>query len=199
MRAARARISGLAFPQRIGALFYQSIGDPDDEACGTFTASSVAFRTFVLGNIAMVRRWSLVTAQIRERVKGDIAELHTAGLRRRYEPLGERRRLCVGLRLLFRERARLLRFFARSAERAVSAECDEPRRIDRGTRSPPADWRAHGGHSAPLATRDHRALSRRVGASWSTIGRTRSELVACRAMVGDAALRRVTSSASTGR
>ena len=66
----------LATPQRIGAIFYQSRGEPGKANCGTFGQGGVGFREFALGNIAMVKRWSLATAEIGERLKSDIAELH---------------------------------------------------------------------------------------------------------------------------
>jgi hypothetical protein len=65
----------LETPQRIGAIFYRSIGEPGG-ACGTFMQGGVSFREFALGNIAMVKRWSLATTAIGERLKSDIVELH---------------------------------------------------------------------------------------------------------------------------
>lgn len=65
----------LATPERIGAIFYQSVGDPNSGSCGTFAQGGVGFREFALGNIAMVKRWSLATREIGERLQSDIAEL----------------------------------------------------------------------------------------------------------------------------
>ncbi|HEY0466049.1 MAG TPA: hypothetical protein VGC79_17685 [Polyangiaceae bacterium] len=62
-------------PQRVGAIFYQSSGEPNSAQCGTFSQGAVGFREFALGNLAMVTRWSLATAEIGERMKSDIAEL----------------------------------------------------------------------------------------------------------------------------
>jgi len=65
----------LANPQRIGAIFYQSSGEPSSAHCGTFLQGAVGFREFALGNAAMVERWSLATTEIGDRMKSDIAEL----------------------------------------------------------------------------------------------------------------------------
>jgi hypothetical protein len=67
--------TALANPQRIGAIFYRSSGEPDSAYCGTFSQGAVGFREFALGNLAMVKRWSLATAEISKRMKSDIAQL----------------------------------------------------------------------------------------------------------------------------
>jgi hypothetical protein len=43
--------------------------------CGSFRSGGIGFREFALGNIAMVARWSLATAEIGQRIQDDIAEL----------------------------------------------------------------------------------------------------------------------------
>ena len=65
----------LASPERIGALFFQSDADSSARYCGTFSQGSVGFREFVLGNIAMVQRWSLATPEIAQRLSADVARL----------------------------------------------------------------------------------------------------------------------------
>jgi hypothetical protein len=64
----------LATPERIGAIYFVrgglSTGGP---MCGTFLGqSSNGYREFVLGNLAMVRRWSLATAGLIETLNTDI-------------------------------------------------------------------------------------------------------------------------------
>jgi hypothetical protein len=67
--------TALATPQRIGAIYFQSSTDDKSAYCGTFSQGGVAFREFVLGNIGMVKRWSLATPDIAQRLNGDIAKL----------------------------------------------------------------------------------------------------------------------------
>jgi hypothetical protein len=67
--------TALADPQRIGAIYYQSSADDASDYCGTFSFGAVGFREFILGNISMVKRWSLSTPAIVERLQADIAAL----------------------------------------------------------------------------------------------------------------------------
>jgi len=65
----------LATPERIGAIYHESTGDPELSHCGTFARGGVGIREFALGNLQMVARWSLATPEIAERLEQDIAEL----------------------------------------------------------------------------------------------------------------------------
>ena len=65
----------LTKPERIGAIYFQSDGDGVEGNCGTFSHGSVAFREFVLGNLAMVQSWSLATAEIAARLQADVSVL----------------------------------------------------------------------------------------------------------------------------
>jgi hypothetical protein len=65
----------LASPERIGAIYYQSSADADSSYCGTFSQGAVGFREFALGNIEMVKTWSLATPEIAQRLQDDIAKL----------------------------------------------------------------------------------------------------------------------------
>jgi hypothetical protein len=67
--------TALASPERIGAIYFQSSTDANSGYCGTFSQGGVAFREFVLGNIGMVRRWSLATPDIAQRLNDDITKL----------------------------------------------------------------------------------------------------------------------------
>lgn len=69
--------TALANPQRIGAIYYQSTADEAANYCGTFSFGAVGFREFILGNISMVKRWSLATPEIAQRLDDDIAALRT--------------------------------------------------------------------------------------------------------------------------
>jgi hypothetical protein len=62
-------------PGRIGAIYYESRAEAGNRYCGTFSQGGVGYREFALGNIDMVKRWSLATPEIAERLKSDIAEL----------------------------------------------------------------------------------------------------------------------------
>jgi hypothetical protein len=67
--------TALENPQRIGAIYYQSTSDEAANYCGTFSFGAVGFREFILGNLSMVKRWSLATPEIAQRVEEDIAAL----------------------------------------------------------------------------------------------------------------------------
>jgi hypothetical protein len=67
--------TALATPERIGAIYFQSSADSSSGYCGTFSQGAVAFREFVLGNLQMVQRWSLATAEITQRLNSDITRL----------------------------------------------------------------------------------------------------------------------------
>ncbi|HYP97988.1 MAG TPA: hypothetical protein VER96_04890 [Polyangiaceae bacterium] len=65
----------LTKPERIGAIYFQSDGAGVEGTCGTFSHGAVAFREFVLGNLAMVQSWSLATPEITARLQADISVL----------------------------------------------------------------------------------------------------------------------------
>jgi hypothetical protein len=67
--------AALASPLRIGAIFHVSQSEAGRGYCGSFRAGGIVFREFALGNLAMVARWSLATAEIGQRIQDDIAEL----------------------------------------------------------------------------------------------------------------------------
>jgi hypothetical protein len=67
--------TALAAPLRIGAIFHVSQAEAGGNYCGSFRSGGIGFREFALGNIAMVARWSLATAEIGQRIQDDIAEL----------------------------------------------------------------------------------------------------------------------------
>lgn len=67
--------TALAEPGRIGAIYYQSRAEAGNAYCGSFSQGGVGYREFALGNIDMVKRWSLATPEIAERLQADIAEL----------------------------------------------------------------------------------------------------------------------------
>ena len=67
--------AALATPLRIGAIFHVSEAEAGGGYCGTFHPGGVGFREFAVGNIAMVARWSLATAEIGQRIQDDIAQL----------------------------------------------------------------------------------------------------------------------------
>lgn len=62
-------------PGRIGAIYYESRAEAGNAYCGSFSRGGVGYREFAVGNIDMVKRWSLATPEIAERLKSDIAEL----------------------------------------------------------------------------------------------------------------------------
>lgn len=67
--------AALATPERIGALYFlrgESAGGP---TCGTFFGGSNGYREFVLGNPAMVARWSVTTSEILAQLDADIAAI----------------------------------------------------------------------------------------------------------------------------
>ena len=67
--------TALAAPARIGAIFHVAEGEIGGPYCGTFRRAGFGLREFALGNLAMVKRWSLATEEIAERLRRDIAEL----------------------------------------------------------------------------------------------------------------------------
>jgi hypothetical protein len=69
--------TALANPQQIGAIYYQSSADASSNYCGTFSQGAVGFREFILGNIAMVKHWSLATPEITQRLNDDVAALRS--------------------------------------------------------------------------------------------------------------------------
>lgn len=62
-------------PERIGAIYYESRAEPGNCYRGTFSHGGVGFREFAVGNLAMVKNWSLATPEIAERLQSDIGEL----------------------------------------------------------------------------------------------------------------------------
>ena len=62
-------------PGRIGAIYYESRAEAGNVYCGSFSQGGVGYREFALGNLDMVRRWSLATPEITQRLQSDIAEL----------------------------------------------------------------------------------------------------------------------------
>jgi hypothetical protein len=66
--------TALVTPERIGAIYFVAESD-DGVRCDTFSNRGVGFREFALGNISMVARWSLDTAEIKERLQTDIDRL----------------------------------------------------------------------------------------------------------------------------
>jgi hypothetical protein len=67
--------AALQTPERVGAIFHMAPGDDTKTHCGTFSAGAVGYREFALGNLAMVKRWSLATPEIEERLRKDSAVL----------------------------------------------------------------------------------------------------------------------------
>ncbi len=67
----------LAQPERIGALYFLRTNEAGGFYCDTFGAigGGGGYREFVLGNLAMVREWSLGTEAIRAALDDDIAML----------------------------------------------------------------------------------------------------------------------------
>jgi hypothetical protein len=64
-----------ASPERIGAIYYESRAEAGNCHSGTFAHGGVGFREFALGNLEMVKNWSLATPEIAERLQSDIGEL----------------------------------------------------------------------------------------------------------------------------
>ena len=70
--------TALENPGRIGAIYYESRAEAGGGGyCGTFSQGGVGFREFALGNLDMVKRWSLATPEIADRLASDIAELES--------------------------------------------------------------------------------------------------------------------------
>jgi len=71
--------TALASPERIGAIYFQSEAEANgtlvDCGSGTFSHGGVGFREFALGNIDMVKTWSLATPEIAQRLQDDIVKL----------------------------------------------------------------------------------------------------------------------------
>jgi hypothetical protein len=65
-----------ATPERIGAIYFLRGSSAGGPSCGTFCCSGGnGFREFVLGNLAMVKQWSLGTQDIQQKLGDDIAKL----------------------------------------------------------------------------------------------------------------------------
>ncbi len=131
--------TALADPQRIRAIFYQSRADESLDYCGTFSYGGVGFREFILGNISMVKRWSLATPEIAQR----LGRRHRGAPRVRGDArvcLGAGSELVVELGLVRVDRAPLhefprgLRILAEPSQRALLAEPGEHRVPDSGAR-----------------------------------------------------------------
>ena len=67
--------SALDTPERIGAIYFQANVDGSPTYCGSFSQGTVGFREFVLGNLHMVKRWSLATPELKQRLAQDITDL----------------------------------------------------------------------------------------------------------------------------
>lgn len=76
----------LASPERIGAIFHEAAPDNNTIYCGSFRRSLYSFREFVLGNLQMVKQWSLATDAIKKRLTTDIDAL--SELRQHLDCLG---------------------------------------------------------------------------------------------------------------
>jgi hypothetical protein len=64
-----------ASPERIAALYFvrdESSGGP---VCGSFAGGGGGYREFIVGNEALVKRWSIGTEEILERLDEDISAL----------------------------------------------------------------------------------------------------------------------------
>jgi hypothetical protein len=65
----------VATPNRIGAIYFTRGGASGGPLCGTFgqaIGGGNGYREFILGNLAMVRRWSLATSELIDTISQDI-------------------------------------------------------------------------------------------------------------------------------
>ncbi len=67
--------TALDTPERIGAIYFQANLDGSATYCGSFSQGMVGFREFVLGNLHMVKRWSLATPELKNRLEQDVTHL----------------------------------------------------------------------------------------------------------------------------
>ena len=69
--------AALAQPERIGAVYFLRSSAADGPSCGTFggEGGGGGYREFILGNLAMVREWSLGTEALHAVLEDDIAAL----------------------------------------------------------------------------------------------------------------------------